>query len=127
MEAAAMFKFKLPFLIAALAVSVLCSRAALAHGVPEQNTPRANAVLAKAPSAVSIRFDSNLEPIFSKLIVKDAAGRQVSEGNGNVDPSNAKILTTRLTSAAKGRYHVYWSAVSRDGHRTHGDYIFTVE
>jgi copper resistance protein C len=121
-----MFKLKFLSLIAALAASVLWAGEASAHAFPEQDTPSAGAVLTQAPATVSIRFDSELEPIFSKLIVKNAQDQQVSQGNGSVDPTNARILATRLTNAAKGSYHVYWSVVSRDGHRTEGDYTFTV-
>jgi methionine-rich copper-binding protein CopC len=121
-----MFKLKFLSLIAALAASVLWAGEASAHAFPEQDTPSAGAVLAQAPGTVSIRFDSELEPIFSKLIVKNAQDQQVSQGNGSVDPTNARVLATRLTNAAKGSYHVYWSVVSMDGHRTEGDYTFTV-
>lgn len=121
-----MFKLKFLSLIAALAASVLWAGEASAHAFPEQDTPSAGAVLTQAPATVSIRFDSELEPIFSKLIVKNAQDQQVSQGNGSVDPTNARVLATPLTNAAKGSYHVYWSVVSMDGHRTEGDYTFTV-
>lgn len=122
-----MFTLKFLSLIAALAASVLWAGEASAHAFPEQDTPNAGAVLTQAPATVSIRFDSELEPVFSKLIVKNAQDQQVSQGNGSVDPANTRILATRLTNAAKGSYHVYWNVVSRDGHRTEGDYTFTVQ
>lgn len=100
---------------------------AFPHAMPEQSDPGAGAELRQAPPIVSIRFDSELEPLFSRLIVKDAAGKQVSDGNGTVASPNSRILTTKLTDHAKGTYHVYWSVVSRDGHRTEGDYTFTVD
>ena len=121
-----MLKWKSLPLIAVLATSLLAAAPAAAHAYPEQGTPGAGAVLEQAPTTVSIRFDSELEPLFSRLIVKNARNQQVSQGNGSVDPSNGRILSTSLTDAAKGSYHVYWSVVSRDGHRTEGDYTFTV-
>lgn len=100
---------------------------ALAHAFPEQDTPGAGATLAQPPAVVSVRFDSNVEPVFSRIIVKNAQGAQVSQGNGGVDPANSRVLFTRLANAGKGVYHVYWSVVARDGHRTEGDYTFTVQ
>jgi hypothetical protein len=100
---------------------------AFPHAMPEKSDPGAGAELHQAPPIVSILFDSELEPIFSRLIVRNAAGKQVSDGNGTVASKDATTLTTRLTEHAKGTYHVYWSAVSRDGHRTEGDYTFTVD
>lgn len=99
---------------------------AFPHAMPEQSDPGAGAELRQAPPVVLIRFDSELEPLFSRLIVKDAAGKQVSDGNGTVASADARTLTTKLMARAKGMYHVYWSVVSRDGHRTEGDYTFTV-
>lgn len=122
-----MFKLNLLLPVTAIALSVLCSGTAFAHAFPEQNIPGAGATLTQPPAVVSIRFDSDLEPLFSKLIVKNAQGAQVSQGNGGVDPTNPRVLSTRLASARKGVYHVYWSVVARDGHRTDGDYTFTVQ
>jgi hypothetical protein len=95
--------------------------------MPERSDPGAGATLHQAPAAVSIRFDAELEPVFSSLVVKNAAGEQVSEGKGAVGRADARMLSTRLTSHAKGAYHVFWRAVSRDGHRTEGDYDFNVD
>lgn len=100
---------------------------AFSHAMPERSDPSAGAELHQAPSTVSVRFDSELEPIFSRLIVKNDAGKQVSEGNGTLASADGRTLTTKLTEHVKGKYHVYWSIVSRDGHRTQGDYTFTVD
>jgi copper resistance protein C len=110
-----------------MALSVLCSGNVFAHAFLEQSTPGAGATLPQPPAVVTIRFDSDLEPLFSKLIVKNAQGAQVSQGNGGVDPANPKVLSTHLANPGKGHYHVYWSVVGRDGHRTEGDYTFTVQ
>jgi copper resistance protein C len=106
---------------------MLGSGYALAHAMPEQSTPGAGATLARAPATVSIRFDSALEPLFSKLIVKNAQGAQVSQGTGGVDRANPQVLFTRLAHVGKGSYHVYWNVAARDGHRTEGDYTFKVQ
>lgn len=124
-----MRKITLKLLLSAsvMALSMLGSGYALAHAMPEQSTPGAGATLARAPATVTIRFDSALEPLFSKLIVKNAQGAQVSQGNGGVDPANPRLLSTRLANVGKGTYHVYWNVAARDGHRTEGDYTFTVQ
>lgn len=103
------------------------AQAAFAHAMPERSTPDAGATLSQAPAVATIQFDSELEPLFSRLIVKDEVGKQVSKGNGEVDPSNPTLLKAELGALPPGRYHVYWRAVSRDGHRTEGDYSFTVK
>ncbi len=101
--------------------------AALAHAIPTQMIPAANAALAKAPAQVSIYFDAELEPLFCKLVVTNDQGRKVSRGDGTVDAHNHRLLTARLGAQGKGAYRVLWSVVSRDGHRASGDYAFAVQ
>jgi methionine-rich copper-binding protein CopC len=106
--------------------ALLLPATALAHAFPVHAAPGAGAMLAQAPAVVSIRFDSELVPAQSTLIVKDPQGVQVSAGKGKVDAHDATVISTRLTIARKCVYHVYWHAETPDGHRTEGDYIFTV-
>ncbi len=99
---------------------------ALAHAIPTQTIPPANAALRQAPARVDIYFDAELEPLFCRLVVKDGAGRKVSRGEGSVDVHNRRLLSARLASAGKGAYRVFWSVVARDGHPASGDYAFDV-
>jgi methionine-rich copper-binding protein CopC len=99
---------------------------ALAHVHPQQQTPAAGATLA-SPPAVSITFDGTLEPAFSTLTVTDSSGKAVQTGKAHVDDARPKVLSVPLPALAPGRYTVHWSAVAPDGHRTHGDYTFSVK
>lgn len=98
-----------------------------AHARLERSTPAAGAALSQMPAAVTIFFDSELEPVFSKLIVNNEQGEKVSAGDGAVSPDNHKMLVTKVAVAGKGTYHVFWDVVSHDGHRVKGDYVFTVK
>lgn len=108
------------------AVTLLLPGLALAHAVPTQTIPAANAALRSAPDQVSIYFDAELEPLFCKLVVKNDHGQKISRGDGTVDARNHKLLTARLNTPGRGAYRVFWSVVSRDGHRAAGDYTFDV-
>lgn len=118
---------KNPAILPLLIASCLWAGPAGAHALLERTQPGANATLKQAPEAVVIYFDAELEPVFSKLIVKNAQGAKVSAGNGEIVPGNRRALATRLSATQKGAYHVYWNVVSHDGHRAQGDYIFTVQ
>lgn len=112
----------LAFLLAAAA-----SPLALAHAFPEDSSPHVGATVSAAPHEVKVWFDGGIEPVFSTLIVKDAAGKQVSTGKGQVDPKNHVLLETALPAhAAAGPYTVYWSVIALDGHHTEGHFEFTV-
>lgn len=100
--------------------------AARAHAFPEHSEPAVGATIARAPSTVKIWFNSDLEPLFDKLVVKDAAGNVVSRGKAKVDAKDRSLLEVRLAPLPPGTYHVYWHVTSKDGHHTAGDFRFTV-
>ena len=113
--------------LSSFAACILWFGPAGAHARLERSTPAVGATLSQIPAAVTIYFDSELEPVFSKLIVNNEQGEKVSAGDGAVSPDNHKMLVTKVAVAGKGTYHVFWDVVSHDGHRVKGDYVFTVK
>jgi methionine-rich copper-binding protein CopC len=105
--------------------ALMWTPAVLAHAFPEDTQPGAGAVLHTAPQQVRIRFDTRVEQEFSVIVVKDANGERVSSRT-KIDPVSRKTLEVSLPALEPGDYHVYWSVVSWDGHRTKGDYVFHV-
>ena len=101
--------------------------AAWGHAFPHHSEPKVGATVSVAPSRIRIWFDGALEPAFSSLRVEDAHGQRVDKGDGHVDPADATLLEVDLTPLAPGRYRVIWSVVARDGHRTEGDFMFTIQ
>ena len=80
----------------------------------------------ESPIQVAIWFDTEVEPGLSILRVVNTQGQLVSNGNGEVDMNNRRLLRTRLPILPAGSYRVSWRALSRDGHITQGSYRFTV-
>lgn len=101
--------------------------AAQGHAYPDHADPRVGSTISAAPTRVRIWFDSDLEPFFSTIIVRDANGNKVDKGDGQVDPSDAALLEVSLPPLQPGLYRVIWSVAARDGHRTEGDYAFTIK
>ena len=112
--------------ILALLLSLLPGRVA-AHAFPERFDPPVGAVLTTAPTQVRIWFDGDLEPAFSTIIVTDSAGQHVDQGNAQVDPKNRRLLAVTLTALPPGVYKVVWRVLAVDGHRTQGDFRFTLK
>lgn len=79
-----------------------------------------------APAQVRIWFDGALEPVFSTIKVVNADKQRVDKQDGRVNPSDNTILEVSLPPLPPGRYQVFWGVVARDGHRTEGDFPFTV-
>lgn len=111
---------------AAVAVSLTWATAAAAHAFPQREQPPVGSVVHDAPKSVRIWFNAKLESLFSTVVVKDSKGNKVS-GDSHVDRDSLTMIEAPLQALPAGRYHVYWRVVARDGHRTEGDYVFTVK
>lgn len=68
-----------------------------------------------------------LEPAFSTIVVQDANGKKVDRGDGGVNASDSTLLETSLPLLSPGTYRVIWNVVARDGHRTNGDFTFSIK
>jgi len=99
----------------------------LAHAFPDHSEPRVGSVVDGSPAAVRIWFDGALEPAFTTIAVKDAAGRDVGRDGGGVNHDDPTLLEVELSQLPPGTYRVYWDVLARDGHRTKGDYTFTIK
>jgi methionine-rich copper-binding protein CopC len=99
---------------------------AWAHAFPDHSDPRVGSEVKEPPRTVRIWFDGRLEPLFSSLHVMDKQGERVDTGPGRVDPDDATLLTTDLPALPPGVYTVVWDVVAIDGHRTEGQFNFTI-
>jgi methionine-rich copper-binding protein CopC len=114
--------------LGALTLGLLVMAAsAWGHAFPDHSEPRVGWTVPTSPSRVRIWFDAALEPIFSTITVMNANSERVDKGDGRVNPSDTTILEVSLPPLPSGNYRVFWSVVARDGHRTEGDFPFTIE
>ncbi len=95
------------------------------HAFPKVQNPGAGDTVSGNIKHVNIEFNSQIEPVFSTLRVMNSQGAQVSKGKGEVDKGQSN-LKTELPALPPGNYKVMWSVVAHDGHRTQGNYTFTV-
>ena len=70
--------------ILAFALLAIWPCASWAHAFPVESEPGAGDTVQKTPFDVHIRFDAELEPIFSTLRVQNNRGQTVSEGKGHL-------------------------------------------
>jgi methionine-rich copper-binding protein CopC len=110
-----------------LLLLLLMPIAALGHAYPDHADPKVGSTISVTPARVRIWFDSDLEPVFSSIMVHTADGRMVSKGDGGVAASDPTLLEVSVPPLPPGKYIVIWSVVARDGHRTSGDYSFTIK
>ncbi len=83
-------------------------------------------VLAAAPKEVAIWFTEALEPKFSTIEVRDAAGAAMQAGPATLAADNTALLQVTLKPLPPGTYKVMWRVLSVDTHRTQGEFDFKV-
>ena len=117
-------------LLSALALLALTVTMAAAHTTEVTHSdPADGSIVTKSPDQVVAQYSEELDTTGSTIRVMDAAGRQVSDGDGQVDLDDAdhKIMIAAIGEPlASGEYTVAWHAVLTDGDASDGTFKFTV-
>jgi methionine-rich copper-binding protein CopC len=111
-------------IIAALLMS-LAPTTVSAHAFLDHASPPVGSTIRKAPRQLSLWFTQDLEPAFSKVVVRSVTGARVDAGS-RVDHSDQKLMHVSLRALRPGTYKVSWHVLSIDTHTTEGDFSFTV-
>jgi methionine-rich copper-binding protein CopC len=100
---------------------------ASAHAALEHANPRVGSKVTASPTEVRMWFSEALEPAFSGASIVVPAGQGAAGAKAFVDVKDRRELVIPLVRPLPaGRYQVKWAVVSVDGHRTEGDFPFTV-
>jgi hypothetical protein len=108
-----------------LLASLGAANAALAHAHLLSSDP---ANLTKAPpSALRLTFSEGVEPALSGVTVTGPANTPLPTGTPSLANGDDKVLIVPVAQEpGAGTYTVNWHAFAKDGHTTHGSYVFTV-
>jgi copper resistance protein C len=98
---------------------------AAAHAFLEHSAPSADAVIQTAPAAVQLWFNTALEPAFSTVQVVDSNGRRMDDDRPAIGGKEPTSIQVGLAPLPPGQYTVVWRVVARDGHESHGTFVFT--
>lgn len=101
--------------------------AAQAHGKLEGSLPVAGSTLSKAPAVIQLTFNEAPEPAFTKIKLSDGAGRDIPLPRPSLNQPDRKIVEVTLPALQASLYRVQWSTVTHDGHKTKGQFTFTVK
>lgn len=105
----------------------LSSQHALAHAHLKLEQPAADATISPAPKMLTLTFSEGIEPNFSAIKITGPDNATVKTGKLKLDPSNNTQVNLPIEGAlGAGKYTVSWQVVSVDGHKTKGQYSFTV-
>lgn len=110
-----------------LAVAAIAASNAQAHAKLEASEPHAGSTLSSAPKEIRIKFNEALEPAFSKIRLTAAGNAEVALVPAKVDAADAKTMSAPLPALRTGEYHVLWTTMTHDGHKSKGEFSFTVK
>lgn len=107
---------------------LLTAAGALAHAHLQQQIPAAGAQLAASPQTLTLSFSEGIEPAFSGVTVTGPQQHAVATGKLTRSADNLAQVTVPVTETLPpGEYTVAWHVVSVDGHKTKGQYTFSVK
>ncbi|HEX6489782.1 MAG TPA: copper resistance protein CopC [Gaiellaceae bacterium] len=107
----------------ALSAAAAAAPAAWAHARLISSDPADGAVLAQAPTRVTVRFDEAVRVLAGTVVVRNSDRRSVAAGRPKASGQNVTIPLRRL---ADGDYTVRWRILSDDGHTSEGVFAFAV-
>lgn len=111
-----------------LLTCLFSTTAAFAHAHLKQQSPAANAQMTTAPHALTLSFSEGIEVKFSGVTVTGPQQAKVSLGAVKLNEKDNKQLIVPVEQSLKpGDYTVDWHVVSVDGHKTQGQYHFSVK
>jgi copper transport protein len=109
-----------------LALAVTLSPAtAAAHATLLKSEPAAGAVLQMSPTEVRLRFNEEVLPGMSGLVLVLSDGSEVNLRGAN-DSHDIRVLTATLPHLPPGGYGIRWRVISADGHPASGTYSFLI-
>ncbi len=121
------FPFRTAAALLFTALFFVIPHSAWGHAYPDHADPKVGSTVNVSPAKVRIWFDSELEPVFSTIMVHNANNDMVDKRDGHVDAGDPTLLEVSLPPLPPGVYRVFWSVVARDTHRTSGSYTFTIK
>jgi len=120
-----MKKLNLFLATAAMMTAALVANVADAHARLQSAMPTVNAIV-PSPKTIMLHFNEKLAPKMSGFEVTMADGMKVDVAPA-VDSSGLMLTAPVKTTLMAGTYTVTWHAVTTDdGHRTTGEFSFTV-
>ena len=109
----------------ALCSALFLSESVQAHALLQSASPSVGGSVSSSPSSIRLEFSEGVEARYSHVSVSGPGGAVPVSGPSN--GGSKSTLTVKVSGKLKpGNYHVSWSVVSEDTHKTQGSFNFQV-
>ena len=99
---------------------------AVAHASLVASFPDKGAVLTGSPTEIHLTFNEHVEPKLCRVKLVSDGGKNFDADRPSADKARANTIVAAVPVLKPGTYSARWTAVGSDGHKTHGDFSFTV-
>jgi copper transport protein len=110
-------------IVFALVLAAVPWRGAYAHAVLLESAPAANAVLARAPERIVLRFNEPVRPAVLRLV---RASDQGSVELGSPEVADTELRAPLPGGLPDGSYVLSYRVTSADGHPVVGSFVFAI-
>jgi methionine-rich copper-binding protein CopC len=115
-----------PLRIALATLAATLSPMVFAHAAMVDSFPAKGQVLTASPAEIHITFNEHVEPRLCRVKLVSDAGKNFDADRPSPDKARANTIVAAVPVLKPGTYSARWTAVGSDGHKTHGDFSFTV-
>ena len=112
--------------IALATLAVTLSPLAMAHALLVDSFPAKGQVTAGSPAEIHITFNEHVEARLCRIKLVSGDGKNFDADRPAADKANPNAIVAAIPVLKPGTYSARWTAVGSDGHKTHGDFSFTV-
>lgn len=111
-----------------LVACVFTTSTAFAHAHLKTQSPAADTQAATAPQVLTLTFSEGIEVKFSGVTLTGPQQANVPVGAVKLnEKDNTQLIAPLDQALSSGDYTVDWHVVSVDGHKTKGQYRFSVK
>ena len=111
----------------ALIVALGLTAPAFAHAHLKTASPAADGTVTTSPTELDLTFTEGVNLKFTGVKLTGPDNKAVAIGDGMLAGGDEMLMVPISGTLAAGVYTVEWHALSTDGHKTTGTYVFTVK
>ena len=112
--------------IAFATIAIALSPLACAHASLVDSFPAKGAVVTGSPSEIHLTFNEHVEARYCRVKLVSDGGKSFDADRPAADKANPNAIIAAVPVLKPGHYSARWTAVGSDGHKTYGDFKFTV-
>jgi methionine-rich copper-binding protein CopC len=113
--------------LALAAAACAASPLAFAHALLVASSPSNGQVLDAPPIQIKLTFSEHVEARFARVKLVSSDKKYFDADRAQPDKADPNSVEMSVPVLRSGTYRAVWTAVGGDGHKTHGDFSFTIK